>query len=161
MTQQGTELNPVANTVLQDDTYEGSDPIARKALMLDTYTEAIGDEKNENTQRCINEALWGTILPKKKFVDEGDGFGRFDRPDFRDSKNWVSILYKKIPSLDLLSDRMKCKVWITYRKKIKEQFSLHRSAITLKIQKAFVDGKSDGLSLYNPIFKQRTNLRQT
>ena len=78
---------------------------------------------------------------QKKFVEEGEGFGRFDRPDFRDSKSWVSILFGKIPSLDLLSDRMKCKVWITYRKKIKEQFSLHRSAVTLKIQKAFVNGE--------------------
>ena len=68
MTQQGIELNPIANAVLPEDTNEGSDPIARKALMLDTYTEAIGDEKNENTQRCINEALRGTILPKKSLL---------------------------------------------------------------------------------------------
>lgn len=161
MRQQATEINQIANTVLPEDTNEESDPITRKALMLDTYTEAIGNERNENTQKCINEALRGTILPKKKFVEEGEGFGRFDRPDFRDAKSWVSILYKKIPSLDLLSDRMKCKVWITYRKKIKEQFSLHRSAITLKIQKAFLDGKSHGLSLYNVILKIITNLPQT
>ena len=133
-------LGQVQN-VSREDTNEGSDPLERKALMIETYTEAIGNEKNDNTQRCINEALRGTILPKKKFVEEGEGFGRFDRPDFRDSKSWVSILFGKIPSIDMLSDRMKCKVWITYRKKIKEQFSLHRSAVTLKIQKAFTDGE--------------------
>ena len=134
------QVTQVVN-VDREDTNEGSDPLERKALMIETYTEGIGNEKNDNTQRSINEALRGTIIPKKKFVEEGEGFGRFDRPDFRDSKSWVSILFGKIPSLDILSDRMKCKVWITYRKKIKEQFSLHRSAVTLKIQKAFVKGE--------------------
>lgn len=134
------QVTEVGN-ISREDTNEGSDPLERKALMIETYTEAIGNEKNDNTQRSINEALRGTIIPKKKFVEEGEGFGRFDRPDFRDTKSWVSILFGKIPSLDLLSDRMKCKVWITYRKKIKEQFSLHRSAVTLKIQKAFVNGE--------------------
>ena len=42
----------------------------------------------------------------KKIVEEGEGFGRFDRPDFRDSKSWVSILFGKIPNIDLLSDIM-------------------------------------------------------
>ena len=139
MTEGQVQVTQVGN-ISQEDTNEGSDPLERKALMIETYTEAIGNEKNDNTQKCINEALRGTIIPKK-FVEEGEGFGRFDRPDFRDSKSWVSILFGKIPNLDLLSDRMKCKVWITYRKKIKEQFSLHRSAVTLKIQKAFVNGE--------------------
>ena len=49
----------------REDTNEGSDPLERKALMIETYTEAIGNEKNDNTQKCINEALQGTIIPKK------------------------------------------------------------------------------------------------
>ena len=130
------------NDALQNDTTVNNNALERKALMIDVYTEAVGHPKCENTLKCINTVLRCAILPKKKFVDDGEGFGRFNKPDFRNENQWVTILYKKIPSLDMMTDKMKCKVWITYRKKIKEQFSLHRSAVTLKIQKAFIAGKS-------------------
>lgn len=58
------QVTEVGN-ITREDTNEGSDPLERKALMIETYTEAIGNEKNDNTQRSINEALRGTIIPKK------------------------------------------------------------------------------------------------
>ena len=127
---------------MQDDTTPADDSIRRKVVMIDAYTEGVGHTRCSNTQKCINTVLRGAILPKKKFVEEGNTFGRFEKPDFRDESSWVSIMYNKIPSFEMLSDRNKCKVWITYRKKIKEQFSLHRSAVTLRIQNAFIQGKS-------------------
>lgn len=127
---------------MENDSTAGDDLVKRKAVMLDAYTEGVGHTKCNNTQKCINTVLRAAILPKKKFVEEGEGFGRFEKPDFRDESSWVSIMYKKIPSFDMMTDRMKCKVWITYRKKIKEQFSLHRSSVTLKIQNAFIHGKN-------------------
>ena len=127
---------------MQSDTTTGDDMLRRKVVMIDAYTEGVGHTKCNNTQKCINTVLRGAILPKKKFVEEGETFGRFEKPDFRDESSWVSIMYKKIPSFEMMTDRMKCKVWITYRKKIKEQFSLHRSAVTLKIQNAFIQGKT-------------------
>ena len=127
---------------IQSDSTAADDTIKRKAVMIDAYTEGVGHPKCNNTQKCINTVLRAAILPKKKFVDGGEGFGRFEKPDFRDENSWVSKMYKKIPSFDMMTDRMKCMVWITYRKKIKEQFSLHRSLVTLKIQNAFIQGKN-------------------
>ena len=64
MTEGHVQVTQVGN-MSREDTNEGSDPLERKALMIETYTEAIGNEKNNNTQKCINEALRGTIIPKK------------------------------------------------------------------------------------------------
>ena len=134
-------IETIDNGTLLEDTTVGDLPLARKTVMVNTYTEGVGHEKDDNVIRSINAVLRGAILPKKKFIDEGEGFGMFDKPDFRNERHWASILFSKIPSLNSMSDAMKCKVWITYRKKIKEQFSLHRSAVTLKIKRAFITGK--------------------
>lgn len=123
-----------------DDTTDKDSPGTRKLLMLKVYGEGIGHKRSDNTQKCINTVVRNTILPKMKFVPTGNGLGSFDKPDFTNAKSWVNILFSKIPSLDNLSDGMKCKVWVTYRMKIKEQFSLHRAGVTLKIQKNFIKG---------------------
>ena len=67
MTEGLVQVTQVVN-VDREDTNEGSDPLERKALMIETYTEGIGNEKNDNTQRSINEALRGTIIPKKNLL---------------------------------------------------------------------------------------------
>ena len=126
---------------LMEDTTEKDSEGARKLLMLQVYGEGSGHKRSENTQKCINTVVRNTILPKMKFVPTGNGLGSFDKPDFSDPKSWVNILFSKIPSLNTLSDGMKCKIWITYRAKIKEQFSLHRAGVTLKIQNNFVKGE--------------------
>ena len=123
-----------------DDTTEKDSPGTRKLLMLKVYGEDIGHKRSDNTQKCINTVVRNTILPKMKFVPTGNGLGSFEKPDFTNTKSWVNILFSKIPSLDNLSDGMKCKVWITYRMKVKEQFSLHRAGVTLKIQNNFIKG---------------------
>lgn len=123
------------------DTTDRDSKGSRKLVMIRAYAEGVGHIKNENTMRCINSAVRGSILPKMKFVPTGCGFGSFDKPDFTDDKAWVNILYSKIPCIQGLTDNVKCKIWIAYRKKVKEQFSLHRSAVTLKIQRAFIKGE--------------------
>ena len=123
-----------------EDTTDKDSPGRRKLLMLKVFGEGVGHRRADNTQKCINTVVRNTILPKMKFVPTGSGLGSFDKPDFTDSKSWVNILFKKIPSLENLSDGMKCKVWITYRAKIKEQFSLHRAGVTLKIRINFIKG---------------------
>ena len=123
------------------DTSEKDSTDNRKQVMMKTYVEDIGHRPSENTQRCINVVVRNTILPKMKFVPSGKAFGSFDKPDFTDQKSWVNILFSKIPNLGELSDAMKCRVWITYKARIKEQFSLHRAGITHKIKLNFVKCK--------------------
>lgn len=127
---------------LLEDTTEKDARGVRKLQMIKVYGEGIGHLPSENTQRCINAVVRNTILPKMKFVASGTRFGSFERPDFSDEKSWVNILFGKIPNLNDLSDGMKCKVWITYRAKIKEQFGLHRAKITHHIKNNFIKGKT-------------------
>ena len=123
------------------DTTDKDSADKRKQVMMKVYGEDIGHRHSENTQRCINVVVCNTILPKMKFVPGGKTFGSFDKPDFTNKKSWVNVLFAKIPNLADLSDAMKCKVWITYRARIKEQFSLHRAGITHKIKMNFVRSK--------------------
>ena len=76
-----------------------------------------------------------------KFVSTSKAFGSFEQPDFTDNNCWVNKLFANIVTLRGASDKMKAEVWMTYRAKIKEQFSLHRSSSTLKIKRKFLDGK--------------------
>ena len=124
---------------IQDTTNKDSAD-KRKQVMMKVYGEDIGHRHSDNTQRCIN-VVRNTILPKMKFVPSGKGFGSFDKPDFTHKKSWVNVLFSKIPNIADLSDAMKCKVWMTYRARIKEQFSLHRAGITHKIKMNFVKSK--------------------
>ena len=132
-------LTDIVNDVL--DTTDKDPTEKRKRVMIQTYGEEVGHRPSENTQKCINVVVRNTILPKMKFVPGGKAFGSFDKPDFTDTKSWVNVLFSKIPNLANLSDSMKCKVWITYRARIKEQFSLHRAGITHKIKSNFVKSK--------------------
>ena len=117
----------------------------RKMNMIKTYSDGVGHVMCDNTMRNINRVIRCTIISKLKFVDVSNKFGSFNQPDFTNKKSWVSILLSNIPSMDATTDSMKCKLWMTYRHKIREQFSLHRSAVTLKIKRAFVRGKDNNV----------------
>ena len=144
-------------TVELEDTTDKDNETKRKLLMMKVFGEGVGHKATENTQRCINVVVRNTILPKMKFVQSGSAFGLFQRPDFTDRTSWVNVLFGKIPSLNKLSDGMKCKVWITYRAKIKEQFSLHRAGITHKIKLNFIKGEKYIYSFKTAILQSHVN----
>ena len=123
-----------------DTTAEDETP-RRRLVMIKAYSDNIGQLHQDNTMRSINRVLRQMVLPKMKFLDNTNKFGSFNRPDFTDTNSWVSKLFAKIPALDRATDRTKCQVWITYKAKIKEQFGLHRSSVTLKIKRAMIAGK--------------------
>ena len=124
-----------------DDTTAEDERKNRRLVMIKAYSDNIGQQHQDNTMRSINRILRQMVLPKMKFLENTNKFGSFNRPDFTDPNSWVSKLFTKIPALDNATDRMKCQVWITYKAKIKEQFSLHRSSVTLKIKRAMIAGK--------------------
>ena len=127
-----------------EDTTAEDERKKRRLVMIKAYSDNIGQQHQDNTMRSINRVLRQMVLPKMKFLENTNKFGSFNRPDFTDPNSWVSKLFTKIPALDNATDRMKCQVWITYKAKIKEQFSLHRSSVTLKIKRAMIAGKKIG-----------------
>lgn len=113
----------------------------RKIELIEVYNSGAVKRKNENTLRTLSKEVRKVIIPKMKFVKAGQLLGSFECPDFTDEKCWVNALFGNIPNLKSASDRVKGEVWMTYRKNIKEQFSLHRSAVTLRIKDKFLKGK--------------------
>ena len=113
----------------------------RRLNLISIYGKGNTIRKNDNTMRTLAKVVRKVVLPKMKFVQSGKLFGSFEYPDFTDKDCWVNALYDNIPSMKDASDQMKAEVWMTYKKQIKEQFSLHRSGVTLKIKKNFMDGE--------------------
>ena len=114
----------------------------RKMTLIETYNCGNKVRRNEDTMRRITRAVRKSIIPKVKFISNSNVFGSFDQPDFSDPGCWVNKLFENIPTLDKASDKVKAEVWMTYKHKVKEQFSLHRSNVTLKIKKNFIKGTS-------------------
>ena len=114
----------------------------RKIGLIQEYSKDRGNTTmNETTMKSLTRAVRLVIIPKLKFIAGGKGFGSFEQPDFTQPNCWVNKLFDRIANLKSASDKKKAEIWMTYRKKIKEQFSLHRSAKTLKIKNAFLKGK--------------------
>lgn len=120
---------------------ERSDVNGRKMNLISVYGKGNTIRRNDNTMRTLAKVMRKVILPQMKFVQGGKLFGSFEYPDFTDDNCWVNALFENIPSMKNASDTMKAEVWMTYRKQIKEQFSLHRSGVTLKMKKNFMDGE--------------------
>lgn len=114
----------------------------RRMELIKVYRKGAGINKNESTLRTLTKSLRKIILPELKFLGGSKVFGSFDLPDFTDPNCWQNKLYANIPSLRDATDSLKAEVWMTYRAKLKEQFSLHRSGVTLKIKKKFEEGKN-------------------
>ena len=126
----------------QSDTFSGDDTEVRKMTLIQQYARGRPTTNlNEATMRSITKAIRLVIIPKVKFLPGGTRFGSFHQPDFTDPNCWVNKVYDRIANLKNASDRKKADIWMTYRNKIREQFSLHRSGITIKIKKAFLQGK--------------------
>ena len=123
------------------DTNKDSETNHRKMNLIKTYSLGITVPKNEDTTRALTKAVRKLIVPKIKFVGNGKMFGSFEQPDFSHPECWVNKVFSTVPSIDGLSDRKKAEMWMTYRKNVKEQFSLHRSGVTIKIKNKFLNGK--------------------
>ena len=62
-------------------------------------------------------------------------------PDLTSEDCWVHNIFEEI-NMGKSSMRTKAEIWMTYKNKVREQFGLHRSAVTMKIKKKFIEGKS-------------------
>ena len=51
-------------------------------------------------------------------------------------------VFNQLGSLKNVSDNKKAEIWMTYRMKMKEQFSLHRSSVTVNLKAVFLKGAS-------------------
>ena len=128
-------------TETETDTFDTDDAEARKLTLIQQYARGKPTNIiNEATMRSLTRAIRLVIIPKVKFLPGGKGFGSFEQPDFTNPNCWVNKVFDRIANLKNASDKKKADVWMTYRTKIKEQFSLHRSGITLKIKAAFYNG---------------------
>lgn len=113
----------------------------RQMKLIKVYSQGSSLAKNDTTLRTLAKSLRKVILPQVKFIQSSKVFGSFEQPDFTDNHCWQNKLYATIPSLNNASDTLKADVWMTYRAKLKDQFSLHRSGVTLKIKRKFEQGK--------------------
>lgn len=113
----------------------------RKLKLVKVYGEGGTLPKNDGTLRTLTRAVRKVILPQMKFVQSGKGFGSFDQPDFTHKNCWANRLFESMPMIHRGTDEQKAMVWMTYRHKIKEQFSLHRSGVSYKIKQNFIKGK--------------------
>ena len=113
----------------------------RQMKLIKVYSQGSTLSKNDTTLRTLAKSLRKVILPQVKFIQCSKVFGSFEQPDFTDNHCWQNKLYANIPSLNNASDTFKAEVWMTYRAKLKDQFSLHRSGVTLKIKRKFEQGE--------------------
>ena len=129
-------------TVNETDMFNTDDAEARKLTLIQQYARGKSSNIiNEATMKSLTRAIRLVIIPKVKFLPGGRGFGSFEQPDFTHPNCWVNKVFDRIANLKNASDKKKADVWMTYCTKIKEQFSLHRSSITLKIKAALCNGK--------------------
>ena len=142
---EGMQLN-IPNAFQQNhannrDTHEGDDTRKRELNLIEIYSQGVIEPPEESTKITIMNCVRSTIIPNVKFLTSGKAFGSFEQPNFADSECWVNKLFSNIPTLAGVSDGTKAKTRMTYRTKIREQFSLHRSAKSLQIKRKFLEGK--------------------
>ena len=134
----------VTDGVIEEDrdTVDTDDAETRKLTLIQQYSRGKSTSIiNESTMKSLTRAICLVIIAKLKFLPGSSGFGSFEQPDFTHPNCWVNKVFDRIANLKHASDKKKADVWMTYRNKIKEQFSLHRSGVTLKIKNAFCDGE--------------------
>ena len=113
----------------------------RKMVLIQKYSDGKTMSFNKSTLQSINRAVRKVLLPRMKFLSDSKCFGSFEQPDFSDPNCWVHRVFNELSTLKNAPDKKKAEIWMTYRSKLKEQFSLHRSSITSQIKLNFVKGK--------------------
>ena len=114
----------------------------KKMDLINKYGTGKTLEYNKSTMQTINRAVRKVLLPRMKFLTTSKHFGSFDQPDFTDENCWVHRVFNQLGSLKNVSDNKKAEIWMTYRMKMKEQFSLHRSSVTVNLKAVFLKGAS-------------------
>jgi hypothetical protein len=114
---------------------------SEKHNLLEIYNSGVKRPFHKTTLQSINKAVRKIILPKIKFLPGTKAFGGYDMPDLTSEDCWVHRVFDEI-NMGNASMQKKAEVWMTYRNRVKEQFGLHRSSITVKIKKRYVSGKS-------------------
>ena len=113
----------------------------QKNQLLEIYNSGVKRQFQKSTLQSINKAIRKIALPKIKFLPATKSFGGYDMPDLTSDDCWVHKIFEEI-NMGRSSLRKRAEIWMTYRNKVKEQFGLHRSSVTMKIKKKFISGKS-------------------
>ena len=126
---------------------------SQKVELLGIYQSGVKKEFHKSTLQSITKAIRKIVLPKIKFLPGTKGLGGYDMPDLTSEDCWVHKIFEEI-NMGKSTMKTKAEMWMTYRNKVREQFGLHRSAVTMKIKKKFNDGKSklDVLKRYKSKF---------
>lgn len=114
----------------------------RKMELIQKYNGGqIYTQFSKSTMMSLNSAVRKVLIPRMKFVSEKKQFGQFDQPDFSDDNCWVHRVFDQLGTLKNASDNVKAEIWMMYRHKIKEQFSIHRANLTNRLKKVLLKGK--------------------
>ena len=113
---------------------------SQKQDLFQIYQSGVKREFRKSTLQSINKAIRKIALPKIKFLPGSKGLGGYDMPDLTSEDCWVHNIFEEI-NMGNSNMRTKAEIWMTYRNKVREQFGLHRSAVTMKIKKKFIKGK--------------------
>ena len=114
---------------------------SQKNDLLQIYSSGVKRPFHKPTLQSINKAVRKLIIPKIKFLPGTKGLGGYDMPDLTSDDCWMHKVFEEI-NMGNSDMQRKAEVWMTYRNKVKEQFGLHRSCVTMKIKKRFIEGKS-------------------
>ena len=124
----------------QEDTRFTDNQDKRKMVLLDAYGSGVKRPYQKATMSSFTRAVRKLAIPKIKFLPTSKAFGSFEQPDLTDPDCWVNNIFEFM-NMKHATDRRKAQVWMTYRQKVKEQFSLHRSSVTSKIKTKFIQGE--------------------
>lgn len=114
----------------------------RKMALIQKYnTGQVRTQYSKSTMMSLNNAVRKVLIPRMKFVSERKQFGQFDQPDFSDDSCWVHKVFDQLGTLKNANDMVKAEIWMIYRHKIKEQFSIHRANVTNRLKKVVIKGK--------------------
>ena len=114
---------------------------SQKHELFEIYQSGVKRQFHKSTLQSINKAIRKIALPKIKFLPGSKGLGGYDMPDLTSDYCWVHNIFEEI-NMGKSNMKTKAEIWMTYRNKVREQFGLHRSAVTMKIKKKFIKGKS-------------------
>jgi hypothetical protein len=125
----------------------------RKMKLIEKYSVGqTSTEYNKSTMLSLNNAVRKVLIPRMKFVSERKQFGQFDQPDFSNTNCWVHRVFDQLGTLKHADDCVKAEIWMNYRNKIKEQFSVHRANVTNRLKMVFQKGNCFDLYIY-PLFQ--------
>ena len=110
--------------------------------LIEKYSNGVTSERRycPATMISLNNAIRKVLIPRMKFVSDRKQFGQFDQPDFSDDSCWVHRVFEQMGTVKNASDFVKAEIWMMYRHKIREQFSIHRASVTNRLKRVFMQG---------------------